>query len=184
MRLFLAIELPAAVREHLVRVQQALAPAFGKASFTKAQSLHITLKFLGEVSDRDMQKLTESLRAVRSSAEIHLISERVDFFTDPRPVRIVAAIFGGDEKALAGLHAAVEQRCQYLGFDREKRRYTPHATLARARPILPPATRELVQRSADGLFPGPSFDMREFVLMQSRLQASGAEYIVAARFTP
>jgi 2'-5' RNA ligase len=184
MRMFLAIELPSEVRNHLARMQSQLAKQIGKASFTRAENLHITLKFLGEVRDNEVEPLVESLRAIKASAPISLEVTKLECFPTRGPVRILAAIFAGDEKKLAGIHAAIEQRCQYLGFEREQRKYTPHATLARARPILPPATRELAQRAAEGLFPGPSFEMREFVLMQSRLKASGAEYIVAARFTP
>ncbi|HTL31352.1 MAG TPA: 2'-5' RNA ligase family protein [Tepidisphaeraceae bacterium] len=107
----------------------------------------------------------------------------MDCFPNRGSVRIVAAIFGGSDTALAGVHAAVEQRCQYLGFEREQRKYTPHATIARARPILPPATRELVRRQTQSMVPGPTFAVSEFVLMQSLLKPTGSQYIPLAHFT-
>ncbi len=183
MRLFLAVELPDAVRDHLVRAQDLLVPRIGKASFTKPETLHITLKFLGDVRDNEVAPLIESLQAAKASSPITLRATGVDCFPNRGPVRIIAAMFGGDEKALAGVHAAIEQRCQYLGFEREQRKYTPHATLARARPILPATTRDVAADQTQSIFPGPEFELSEFVLMQSALKPTGAEYAVAARFT-
>jgi len=182
MRMFLAIELPAAVREQLAQLQSHLSSRIEKASFTRPENLHITLKFLGEVRDRDVEPLVESLLQVRSPSPITLSATEAGCFPKRGPVRIIAAMFSGDEKALAGVHAAIEQRCRYLGFEREQRKYTPHATLARARPILPASVRELVSEvSKHG--PREPFEVREFVLMQSTLKPTGAEYTVAARLT-
>jgi 2'-5' RNA ligase len=182
MRMFLAIELPSEVRDHLARMQSQLAKQIGKASFTRAENLHITLKFLGEVREQQLAALIESLGHVRSSTPISLRATRVDCFPNRGPVRIIASMFDGEIKALVGVHSAIEQRCQYLGFDREERKYTPHATLARARPTLPATVREAVLEGSNKLEPSGPFEVREFVLMQSTLKASGAEYASAARF--
>ena len=183
MRMFLAIELPAVVRAQLTQLQSQLSSRITKASFTRPENLHITLKFLGEVRDREVRPLVESLQQVRSSSPVTLSATGAGCFPNRGPVRIIAAMFGGDEKALAGVHTAVEQRCQYLGFEREQRKYTPHATLARARPTLSASVREFVLEQSPRLLPSTPFDVREFVLMQSTLKPTGSEYAVAARFS-
>ncbi|HWP39405.1 MAG TPA: RNA 2',3'-cyclic phosphodiesterase [Tepidisphaeraceae bacterium] len=183
MRLFIAIELPPEVRQHLLRVGQSLKAQMGKASFTREQNLHITLKFLGEVQDRQLTKLTESLSLVRAGGTIEIFARQIECFPDRGPVRIVAAGFGGDLQAIGGLHRAIEQRCQHLGFERETRAYRPHVTLARARPTLPPEAREQAAALTASLFPGPRLRVASFVLMQSHLQPQGSQYVRLASFS-
>ncbi len=98
-------------------------------------------------------------------------------------MRIVAAQMGGDVKALAGVHAAVEQRCHYLGFEHENRGYRPHVTLARARKPPGANTRQRMEEVCGALWPGPGFCVNEMVLMESRLRAEGARYAVATQFS-
>lgn len=182
MRLFLAIELDDAARGHLVAVQGKIAPLLGKASLTPAENLHLTLKFLGEVEPRRADALAESLAKVRGPEGIELVAAGVECFPDRGPVRIITAALGGQVEALAAVHAAIEQRCRFLGFERETRAYRLHVTLARARPTLPPTTRECLSESTRALWPGPAFVAREFVLVQSVLKPQGSEYLMRARF--
>src|SRR5438552_2693263 len=181
MRLFLAIELPEDVRRHLSRVQQALAPMLPEAAMTRPENLHVTLKFIGQVDDRRTIELCESLSMIKS-APIELSARGVECFPSRGPIRIVAADMAGSIAALRAMHQAIEQRCKYLGFEKEGRDYRPHVTLGRARR---PVRQEIGRRAADEeakLFPGPGFNVTEFVLMESRLNPKGSEYAVAARF--
>lgn len=182
MRLFIAIELPEAARQHLAAVQQALKPHHEKASFTKPENLHLTLKFLGEVDDKRAAALRESLSKVRSSSPIVLAADRVECFPSRGGVRIIAAGMSGQVAALGAVHEAIEQRCKFLGFDREARKYQPHVTLARAKTMLPPKTREDVAAASAALWPGPEFLVPEFVLIRSFLKPAGSEYVSIARF--
>jgi 2'-5' RNA ligase len=175
MRLFLAIELPAEVREHLQRVQQALAPALEGATLTRDTALHITVKFLGETDPSKLDAIIESLTTVGGGA-IELTATHAECFPDRGSVRIVATGFGGDLKRLKGVHDAIEQRCLRLGFRREERAYKAHVTLARARPVLPPSTRRSVTDLTAPLWPGPTFTAGAFVLFQSRLTPQGSQY--------
>ncbi|HEV2292387.1 MAG TPA: RNA 2',3'-cyclic phosphodiesterase [Tepidisphaeraceae bacterium] len=175
MRLFLAIELPREVKEHLAALQRVLEPQLGSASITRDHALHATLKFLGEVDPSQLEPITESLAAVSGGA-IELTVAHAECFPERGSVRIVAAGFGGDLKRLKALHGAIEQRAVYLGFRREDRPYRAHVTLARARPVLPPATRKIVSDLTAPLWPGPTFTAGAFVLFQSRLTPQGSQY--------
>lgn len=182
MRLFTAIELPDDLRQHLVRVRHALRGEARQASFTRDENLHITLKFLGEAHDQQIQPLTQSLAKIQVAGGIQLQADAVECFPDRGPVRIVAARFGGDMKRLDALHRAIEQRCQHLVFAPENRTFRPHATLARARPTLPARVREMLARLAAELMPGPAMVADEFSLMESRLLPAGSQYVSMARF--
>ena len=182
MRLFLAIELPQAVKEHLVSVQSILQPHLGNASITRDQGLHVTLKFLGETDPSQFEAIKESL-AVVGGGPVELAATHAACFPERGTVRIVAAVLGGDLKRLKALHGAVEQRCTYLGFRREDRPYRAHVTLARARPVLPPVTRKLVTDLTVPLWPGPTFHAGSFVLFQSRLTPQGSQYTKLHEFS-
>ena len=175
MRLFLAIELPNDVREHLQRVQQLMARALERASLTRDAALHITVKFLGEADPSKLDAIVESLTAV-GGGSVELTATHAECFPNRGTVRIVAAGFGGDIKRLAGIHDAIEQRCIRLGFRREERPYQAHVTLARARPVLPPSPRRSVTDLTAPLWPGPTFTAGAFVLFQSRLTPQGSRY--------
>ena len=182
MRLFIAIELPDAVREHLTRVQEALKPRLDRVSFTRPANLHVTLKFLGEVEPKRLDPLTESLGKVRAGGPVDLVADHGECFPPRGPVRIVAAGMGGSVDTLRAVHDAIEQRCKFIGFDREGRAYRPHVTLARARLPLKPSERDVIAVATEMLWPGPRFDVEHFSLVESRLRPGGSEYTTVARF--
>jgi 2'-5' RNA ligase len=175
MRLFIAIELPQRVKDHLTLIQRLLEPDLDCASMTRDHALHVTLKFLGEADPSQLDPIRESLSAI-AAGPVELFGAHGECFPERGSVRIVAAGFGGDLNRLKALHAAVEQRCVFLGFRREDRPYRPHVTLARARPVLPPTTRQLVTELTAPAWPGPTFTAERFVLFQSRLTPQGSQY--------
>jgi 2'-5' RNA ligase len=181
MRMFLAIELPDEVRKHLVGVQEKIVAELPDVSITKPENLHITLKFLGEVDEKRQAELCESLRKV-TAGPIELTADRLVCFPPRGPFRIIAAAMSGSDRALSALHAAIEQRCRYLGFEKETRKYQPHVTLARARRPVNPAGCRAGEDATAECWPGPTFKLPEFVLMISRLHPQGSQYSVAQRF--
>src|SRR5437899_1233545 len=139
MRAFLAIELPDDARQHLVRLQSAIAEAAPKAALVAPPNLHLTLKFLGEVDEKTVVALSESLEKIHRPGAVLLQAQDLECFPLRGPIRIIGAGVGGDLTPLLALHKAVEQRSQYLGFEAEARGFRPHLTLARAKSGLPPA---------------------------------------------
>jgi len=181
MRLFLAIELPDDVRGHLVVARKRLEVGLPGISYTRAENLHLTLKFLGEVEAKKVEAIATSLAMIRSRpVELHAVG--IDCFPGRGPIRIVTAGLGGTIPPLRALVEAIEQRCRFLGFAEEQRAYRPHVTLGRARPVLSAKFRPLAGDATVDLWPGPSFVVKEFVLMESRLSPAGSVYLQTARF--
>jgi 2'-5' RNA ligase len=181
MRLFLAIDLPQEVRAHLIEVRKRLEPALPKIAYTRAENLHLTLKFLGDVEPKRLAALTESLALIKPQP-IELRAAGIECFPSRGPIRIVAAAMSGTVPPLRALVEAIEQRCKYLGFEKEQRAYRPHITLARARPVISTKFRTAAEQVTQDLWPGPSFSVPEFVLMDSQLSPEGSKYSVVARF--
>jgi RNA 2',3'-cyclic 3'-phosphodiesterase len=188
MRLFLAIELPEEVRHHLTRVRDAVEmfdiDIVDLIRWVEPENWHITLKFLGNVEESRLQELTDALDSVQAKQMELTLSELIYLPPKRGPVRVVACGVGGDDGNLNLLHRGIESACESVGFERERRAYTPHVTIARA-PNGNVASQMgcyLRGKTRPGLFPGPSFVVRDFALVQSVLRAEGAEYFSAARF--
>jgi 2'-5' RNA ligase len=188
MRLFLSIELQDGVRKHIAGMCRDWKEAWydyqdsRDVSWVRPQNLHVTLKFLGEVADNDVPALCAALKTVESPGPASLVPERVECFPDRGPVRVITLAMGGDEGRLVLLHGKIEERCEPLGHEPERRRYRPHITLARCRRPLPPHKRAKLIGEGNRRLPGPLFEAKEFVLVESRLKPDGAEYLPLARF--
>jgi 2'-5' RNA ligase len=181
MRLFVAIELPDDVRTHLVEARKRLEAGLPKISYTKSDNLHITLKFLGDVDPKRVAAITESLAMIKPSRiELHAVG--IECFPNRGPVKIVTTALDGTIPPLRALVDGIEQRCKFLGFEKEQRGYRPHVTIARARPVLSAKFRQLATDATLGLWPGPSFMPSEFVLMDSQLSPQGSKYSPLERF--
>jgi 2'-5' RNA ligase len=180
-RLFLAIELPDDVRAHLAAVRQRLEPALPGLAYTRSQNLHLTLKFLGDVDPKRVLDINQSIGRITVSP-IRLWAERMECFPARGPIRVVTAAMAGDLAPLRALVESIEQRCKFLGFEREQRAYKPHITIGRARPVLSPKFRQVAETEAQDLLPGPVCNPREFVLMHSQLNPAGSIYLQIAGF--
>lgn len=181
MRLFTAIELDDAVREHVAEVVDALGAIGGGVRWTRPENLHITLKFIGEMDDAAADGLRASLRALRMPPML-LRCDRLLFFPPRGGGRIVAAGVGGDAAALAEVFDIVDEICATAGLAREKRAYRPHVTLGRCRDgVRGPQQRQMIAATA-GLWPGPALQPPSVALLQSILAREGAHYHVIERF--
>ena len=181
MRLFLAIELPQDVRDHLLAVRKRLETALPKIAYTRGDNLHLTLKFLGEVEAKRVTAVTESLALIKST-RIELLGEGIDCFPHRGAIRIVTAKMSGTLPPLKALVESIEQRCRFLGFEKQQRAYRPHVTLARARPVLSAKFRATADDATADAWPGPKFEPPDFVLMDSQLSPEGSKYTRVARF--
>ena len=175
------IELPAAVRGELERRLAELRPVLPPARWVRADNVHLTLVFLGDITPSQETALTARLEAVfRRSAAFDLRLDRAGSFPPRRPAR-VAWIGLSASTALSELQAAVSDVCrEEVSLEPERRPYRPHLTLARCRRSWPAAAARDWRRGWDGHL-DRSFAVREGVLMESRLGAGGADYLPRAR---
>jgi len=183
MRLFIAIELPDFLRRSLSDLSRNLTLAdIPPKSFVRAENLHITIKFIGEVVDPDLSRVCGALKQIPSTGSIRLTPDHVECLPERGPVRVIGVGLTGDLDRLQALYDSIENVSELLGVRRERRRFFPHVTIARLRRTLSPAVRPSLERVAVQDSPGKSFDVREFVLMQSILERDGARYVPVARF--
>jgi 2'-5' RNA ligase len=178
-RLFIAIELDAAVRAALAATVVELARCGADARWSRPDNLHLTLKFLGNVAAEHIDRLAAALRSSVASTPAQAIPVRgLGVFPDARRPRVVWA--GIDAPFLTALAASIDAACQALGFAAEARPFHPHVTLARLRSRRGwPALRARLDAAASRSF--GSSDVKDVYLFRSDLRPAGAVYTKLCR---
>lgn len=180
MRAFIAIELPEAVRESLARQQARFRAVCPDARWTRPEGIHLTLKFLGEISGEQEAQVKKALGQIERFEKFIVRAQGFGFFPGAKRPRVFWAGLAAPPE-LAGLAAQVESAMAQLGFPAENRAFSPHLTLARFKVPRPqPRLQELLVGQADLLL--GTFEVSEFFLWESKLLPQGAEYRKVARF--
>lgn len=175
MRLFIALELPEAVKAELAAVQGRLPRE--AVRWVRAEGMHLTLQFLGEADGGLVEPLVAALAAIpRVPLQLRLAG--LGTFGGRTP-RVVWAGVAGDTEALARLQAAVVAATAPLGFVAEARPWSPHLTLGRARQdARPDALRALADAVRRAPPPAPlEWDAGSPILFESKLGPRGAAYV-------
>jgi 2'-5' RNA ligase len=178
-RAFLAVELGAGARAAAAAAVRRLRqrPGAEGVRWVPEENLHVTLRFLGQVERAGLPGLAGAVReAAAPCAPFALALGPLRAFPSPRRPRVVALELL-PEAPLAALAAAIEAALLARGVPPEARPFRAHLTLGRSRgPGL-----ALDLAGAEGAAPA-RFDVREAVLFQSELRASGARYRALERF--
>jgi RNA 2',3'-cyclic 3'-phosphodiesterase len=143
-RAFVALELPDEIRERLKGVQDKLRSCSARLTLVEPALIHITLKFLGEVAEKDLPRLGDTLRSV-SFTQFPVTVGTVTVNNPKRPHTVWCTISDGGKGK--DLFRQVEEVLAPLGFEPETRGFAPHATLARVK--VPDPSLFTVIRSMD-----------------------------------
>lgn len=195
MRLFVGIDITPEIRERLSVYMRNLEQAAPGTKWVRAESLHLTLKFIGESAQ--VEEIQQALTGVGGTG-FSLGFRGTGFFTPRSPRVFWVGVEAGAE--LGALAKAVEEALVPLGMEKESREYSPHLTLAREGSGRPSGAREdrtkpdsneprmyaLKQAvEADPKLRDVDFgtmQATEFFLYQSETRPEGAKYTKLARF--
>jgi 2'-5' RNA ligase len=168
LRLFVALELPAAARAALVAFRDAAAdPEIWRP--IPPEALHLTLAFLGRRPSTDVSTIEGVLHAAAGPAP--RLALRDALLLPPRRARVLCASLADLDGTLAALQARVSDGLAAAGvYVPEKRPYRAHATVARLRP------RARAPRSVDATLEPLEFAGEALTLFESRLHPHGARY--------
>lgn len=181
MRLFIAIEIPGEIKEEMAKAQEQLRRSGADAGWTRPEGIHLTLKFLGEVPEAQIEEIKIALaKAAAGKGRFRLEVGGVGVFPNTRNPRVPWVGVSGDIDKLASLQASVEEAMTGMGFEREEREFTPHLTLGRIKEIR---SRDSWQKALDGIkdIRLPGFDVTAVSLMKSELKRTGAVYTELAK---
>jgi len=193
MRLFVALEIDEAIRERIARFTEGVRDFAPGARWVNEESLHVTLKFIGEQPEQRVEAIKSALATV--AAGVPEIQFRgYGFFPTPKSARVFwVGMECGPE--LGALAAAIDGKMSPLDIPSEDRKFSPHLTLARSaggsgsprrlRNDAPNRAFEQLQTRLVNLSSVPEFGTmiaREFFLYQSQLSPKGSRYTKLARF--
>jgi 2'-5' RNA ligase len=129
-RAFLALELSKDIRDQLAIAQETIRGCNARLTFVDPENIHITVKFLGEVEHEKLHKVMDAVRSVPFSP-FPIKAGAVTVNNPKRPFTVWCAI---DDAGMGErLFSLIEEALVPLGFRKETRRYTPHATIARVK---------------------------------------------------
>jgi 2'-5' RNA ligase len=186
LRLFVAIELPAAWRRYLAaRAAELERLAPGYARWVAPELLHLTVVFLGEQPPEQLAAIERALRAATArQPPFRLALGQLGHFGGAVP-RVLWMGAHAPHQALETLHTAVSEALAAEGVTFDRKPLVAHLTLGRARPGAEAAAgRLLVQRLPTLALPAapPPFTVEAVVLMRSELRPAGPRYTPLARF--
>ncbi|MCA1556673.1 MAG: RNA 2',3'-cyclic phosphodiesterase, partial [Acidobacteria bacterium] len=184
LRIFCAAELPEDVRArvvaHVLRLQEA-AHSQLKISWERAEKLHLTLKFLGELELAQVEALKSAVQRAAGSVErFELIMQEGGAFPLSGNPRVLWLGLSDDTHRLARLQEQLEKKCAREGLPREARAFHPHITIARIR-IPNAAARQVAKLHREMNFAPAPFTVNEVIVMQSHPGAGGSRYTPLSR---
>jgi RNA 2',3'-cyclic 3'-phosphodiesterase len=177
MRTFIAIPLPNECQILLDQMQQSLRATKAEVRWIAIPSIHLTLKFLGEVDPETIPKLNALLsETCKSERRFELRLHGLGCFPNARNPRVIWCGIDGETDSLLRLQHIVEYEGAKLGFAPEDRPFHPHLTVGRVqgRRNLQP----LVDRIAEGSDLACGFQADHFHIYKSSLKPQGAVYTV------
>jgi 2'-5' RNA ligase len=133
-RAFIALELSNDIKDQLAIAQQTLRGCRARLTFVDPELIHITVKFLGEVDDKKLREVMDALAKV-SFVPYPVTTGIVTVNNKNRPHTVWCTIQDTGESER--LFVLIEDALAPLGFARETRRFTPHATIARVKSFDP-----------------------------------------------
>lgn len=191
MRIFIALDIEDLIRERLQLFMDGVRGFAPEARWVRPESLHVTLKFIGNKSTEEVEKIRQALTRLQACAT-EICFRGYGFFPTAKAPRVFwVGVEAGPH--LAALAKSVDETTTALGIPKEEHPFSPHLTLARRGGSGAPRWRKEDARNQSfqhlqeklAAFPAPEFGTmtaREFFLYESHLGRGGSRYTKIARF--
>jgi len=182
MRVFIAIELSEEVKKGIAQVQSEMMGSTNKVKWVEPSSMHVTLKFLGEVEDKRLNNIfdaTDNVAAEFIPFQVEIKGTGA-FPSIGRPKVLWVGIDQGSNELIRIVNK-LEEKLFSCGFPREKKKWTPHITLGRVKQLK---DKEFIRKVIDRekQTQGGKMQVKYITVMQSRLTPQGAIYTPLKRF--
>lgn len=174
-RLFTGLEIPAEIPERLARYRGGLPGA----RWIEPSDYHITLRFLGDVDAEIADNAHDLLGEARARPPLTVTLDGLGSFGGDRPRAVFAAVSADAD--LIDLQAEHERIARRAGVEPERRKFTPHVTLARLnREATPMGVANYL--ASTGVFERLSFTATRVALFSARESRGGGPYLVEAAY--
>jgi RNA 2',3'-cyclic 3'-phosphodiesterase len=177
MRLFVALEIPEAVRENLAAMRNGFSSVDSQVRWVPPQNFHVTLKFIGGVPKEKLERIIEALRRVSLVDPAEVCFRGLGWYLRAKAGVMLWAIIE-DSKSLTALAASIDSRLASMGFAPENRSFMPHLTLARGSRDISDSSKIALRQIADKYKKHDfgSVTLEKFHLMESTTLPTGPIY--------
>lgn len=171
MRVFLALEISPSVKEYLQGIIKIMASRITGVRWVKSEGQHITLKFFGELDEAMVENIRTRLLSIEDKFEpFETTIKGIDAFPNKRRARVIVITLEKGVDIAKAIFNDIEVALLPLGFEGEKRDYTPHITLGRKKEQSPILERDIPDLN------GMGFIVDRLVMFRSTLTPQGAIY--------
>jgi 2'-5' RNA ligase len=181
-RAFIAVDLTTEIEAKIAGAQTALGRFSHAVRWVRPESIHLTLKFLGEISPEQQRRVVETFSTPKSGVAPFQISvEGLGFFPNARAPRVVWMGIEEGKDNLQALARFVDEALAAAGFPPEQRPFSPHATIGRIK-FLPDVASFIEASSSFSDYQCGRTTIRQFFLYESKLDRGGSIYTKRATF--
>ncbi len=174
-RSFIAIDIPEEVKETLGKLISQIKPSLPKIGWTKAQNIHLTIKFLGNIQSSQIPAVKMAMEEICMIPSFSLKGHGLGIFPNIKRPRVIWVGLQGELSPLKRIQFSIEKTLEKDGFKRETRGFHPHLTLGRIKSAVSQVKLlELLQEYKN--FSTPAFEVKELILYKSELRPEGARY--------
>jgi 2'-5' RNA ligase len=181
-RIFVAADISEEARRAVSLHIESLGREFPRlrVGWERAEKLHLTLKFLGETTDAQLEKLKNSVEAIsRLLSAFPLEIAETGVFPNAKRARVLWIDVRDERGNLREISRRLEIECEKIGFPRENRPFRPHLTIGRLRE--PGSARELAEKHLKNNFDPVRFEVSAVTIYESLLQPTGSVYKVFSK---
>lgn len=189
MRAFIALEVSDAIKETLARAESHLKYSGADVKWVNPDAIHLTLKFLGDITDNKAEEVRSALDSISLKAKsFELTVEGIGAFPGTGHPRVIWAGLEKGAVETVSLAGRIDEEMAMLGFTRESRPFSPHLTIGRvrsARNIGKLMEKFASVASSIAFSAAPQHKVSSLILFQSTLTPHGSIYtkIHDARFS-
>ena len=167
--------MPRSIRDSIGRFQSEMKPHRADVKWVRPESIHITLKFLGDIAEDRVDDVARAIqRGVEGAGPFPVSVGGAGMFPAGGRPRVFWVGVKEGERKLSDLAFRIENALSGLGFEKEKRKYSAHLTIGRVR--SPRGMQPVVEAIRSATFEAGVFEAGEVVLMRSDLKPTGAVY--------
>jgi len=180
LRTFIAVDIPSHIQQTIQQQTERLRKTLGTSlvRWVAVEKLHLTLKFLGDVSPANIEMLKQMLRAEADLVQnFEMDIQGLGSFPNLRRPRV---LFIGIQApaGLESLYHGIETACARLGYASEERRFSPHLTIGRVRVDIPASGQQKIRDALEKtMIDSPGIARVDSVhLYKSELKPAGSVY--------
>ena len=182
-RTFIAIPLPDSVLVEFRKLNRKMRSISRDVKWVRPESIHLTLKFLGNLEPATLDRVFAAMdRCFQSAQEkFSLMVGGLGAFPHlKRPRALWVGVQGEGFKHLLSLQQQIEMELAEEGFEKEKRKFSPHLTVGRVK--FTGHLEELLKTFMEYPFPEMNFTVERIQIMRSELKSDGAVYSVQREY--